>query len=169
MMNIIKDYTDLPNSEKEINSYLDNFKITNKKGIIRLGTEEYHSEYNKQHIKPTNSLIREIESIIKKYLPDIYIKYEITRLNKVETNTNLNDDFHDDFGIGNLILLHYPKKNSYFVGGQFEWENKEIIEIKNGMNLILINNPRHRVLNVTEGERFSFAFFFNIIDRNKLM
>ena len=165
MINVIKNYTDLTYFQKEINELVKNFKPTQLKGIIRNGKDVYFNEYNKEFLNTSSTLIFKIEQIIKEYYPKHFVVFRIARLNKIDLNSNVDDDFHDDLGTGNLIFLHYPVDNSHFVGGEFEWENNEIITIENGMNLILVNNPRHRVLNVSEGERYSFAFFFDIYEK----
>ena len=162
-MYIIKDYTELP--DDEINSYIRNFKPTQLKGPDKESNinKVFVNEYTKEHLNISSNLIISLEKIILKYFPNYQLRYNVTRLNLVEKDTNPSDDYHNDAGTGNIIILHYPKSNHYFKGGQLQWTNdiiNEIVEIENGMNLILVDNPPHRVLNVTEGKRFSFAFFF---------
>lgn len=162
-MYIIKDYTELPLDE--IDNHIRNFKPTELKGIDKkLNVNKvFVNEYTKEHLTISSNLINSLEKMVLKYFPNYQLRYNVSRLNLVETNTNPSDNYHNDIGTGNIIVLHYPKSNPYFKGGQLQWSNdiiNEIIEIENGLNIILVDNPPHRVLNVTEGKRFSFAFFF---------
>lgn len=162
-MYIIKDYTELPIDE--IDTHIRNFKPTQLKGPDSEFNinKVFVNEYTKEHLNISSNLINSVEKIVLKYFPNYQLRYNVSRLNLVETNTNKSDEYHNDIGAGNIIVLHYPKSNSHFKGGQFQWSNNvvnEIIEIENGLNIILVDNPPHRVLNVTEGRRFSFAFFF---------
>lgn len=161
MINVIKDYQDIYN--EEIEDLVKNFRLDEKKGYIKNLSEGkiFVNEYDKQFIEPSSKLIQSVKNVIKSYFPDWNIAYRFSRLNKISKNTNISDGFHDDKISGNVIVLHYPKINPEYMGGELEIENDEIIKTNNGMNIILIDNPSHRVLNVTEGERFSFAFFFN--------
>lgn len=167
-MYIIKNKIDL--LDAEVNEFMDNFTPTQIKSLDReVRPFSYVNEYTKQFINPSNDLINLLKNMIMSYFPNHEVNYYYSRLNKVEKDTNYSDGFHTDMGTGNVIILHYPKTNPHFVGGQFEWKNNndvsEIVEIENGMNIMIIDNPPHRVLNVTEGCRYSFAFFF---DRYKI-
>ena len=168
-MNIIKDFQELPN--EEITTLIKNFRVTQKKGIIKnvMPNKSYINEYNKQFIDVSDKLMESIKKIILSYFPNNKITYRFSRLNKIETDTNTHDDFHTDSGSGNIIFLHYPKDNPEYEGGELEIENLEKIYPVNGMNLLLIDNPPHRVLNVTKGERYSFAFFFDRYKTNHLI
>lgn len=159
-MNLIKDFQDLP--EDEINELIRNFRPTQKKGLVKDMTPNvtYVNEYNKQFIDVSNNLVEKVKNIIQPHFPSEKIVFRFARLNKVETDTNPSDGFHTDLGSGNVIFLHYPKSNPPYEGGDFEIEDGERIHPINGLNLILVDNPPHRVLNVTNGERYSFAFFF---------
>ena len=149
--------------ESEINNFMNKFTPTQLKGE-KFGSG-FINDYNKQSIEPSNEFINKVKNIILNHLNNYVISYGGARLNLIEKDTNPSDEFHTDVASGNIIFLHYPKFNPYFEGGEFEWiddnSNNNIVKIKNGMNLILINNPQHRVLNVTSGKRFSFTLFFN--------
>jgi hypothetical protein len=173
-MNIIEDSTDLSHLKNLLDEFIIKFNPTELKGMVRQNNGKiYQNEYNKEFINADAIIIDEIKRIIKKYLPDNDLHYHFARLNKIEVDTNLNDSFHTDAGTANVIFLHYPNSNTYFKGGEFEWldsdNNSTIIETKISKNLILIDNPPHRVLNVTEGERYSFAFFFDKIKIKELL
>jgi hypothetical protein len=167
-MYIIKNFN--PLIEDEINKFVNNFIPTQVKGPIR---QLYVNEYNKEFINPSDDIINVLKKLILEYFPNFELKYYYSRLNKVEEGTNPADGFHTDMGTGNIIILHYPKSNPHFEGGEFEWKdingNSEIVKIENGMNVILVDNPPHRVLNVTKGERYSFAFFFDKYKKEALI
>lgn len=168
-MNIIEDYSELDNSE--FDTLIKEFKPTQLKGLLKFSKNKtYHNEYDKQFIDVSPKTIDQITSIISKYFTNHNIQYEFARLNRIYKDSNIDDGFHTDSELCNVIFLHYPKNNPKFIGGNFEWENTKIYEVKNGMNLILVDNPPHRVLNVSEGERYSFVFFFKVIEKsNKII
>lgn len=160
-MQVIKDYQDI--YDEEVNFLVKNFRLDEKKGYTKnfaVG-KVFVNEYDKQFIEPTSKLVNSVKNVILSHFPEWDISFNFSRLNKIGKNTNTSDGFHDDKISGNIILLHYPKINPFYIGGELEIENGEIIPTSNGLNLILIDNPPHRVLNVTEGERYSVAFFFN--------
>lgn len=167
-MNIIEDNTDLSHLNNLLDKFIVNFNPTELKGMVRQNNGKiYQNEYNKEFINVDSIIIDEVKRIIKKYLPNNDLHYHFARLNKIEVDTNLNDSYHTDKGTADVILLHYPNLNTYFKGGEFEWLDimgiSNRIETTTAKNIILIDNPPHRVLNVTEGERYSFAFFFDKI------
>lgn len=170
---IIKDYTEI--SGDELNSFLSDFVPDQKKGYVRsyANGSTFVNDYDKKFIEFSPALLDEFRGIVSKYFPEFDFKCHIIRLNKIGKDTNPNDDFHTDMGTGNVIVLHYPKSNPKFVGGGFQWKNEigEVIteEVTNGLNLILVDNPPHRVLNVVDGERFSFAIFFDRYKKSGLI
>lgn len=119
-------------------------------------------------INDTNYYIRKIiDSKIdlleyqKKCIIHIESEYEIQGMwiNKINTSTNQYDDFHIDEH--DLSIITYL--NEDFEGGEFEYifKNKKI-KIKPIINssLIMDKTIKHRVLNVTNGERFSLVSFY---------
>ena len=167
MKTIIKDYTELP--EDLINQKLQNYQPTELKGKIWNAKKNWLNEYEVQHLEIEDELSNAVKEILLKYFPDYRMKNTITRLNKVVKDSNKDDGYHDDHTSGNIILIHYPKSNTYFEGGEFDWKDTEIIKPTPGLNLILVNNPMHRVMNVTEGERYSFSWFFKMYKRDNLI
>ena len=100
--------------------------------------------------------------IVKKEIGDVEIDVKYTRLNLVEENTNINDPYHTDAGY-NLIMTYYP--NDDYDGGEFVWyENGVVNEIKPTKNMltIMLDNPKHKVRNVTKGKRYSMVTFCEI-------
>ena len=93
-------------------------------------------------------------------------KIEALWINKVTPNTNKNDKFHCD--IADISIVTYI--NEDFEGGEFEYifENEKI-KIKPIKNSSLIMNEKleHRVLNVTNGERFSLISFYKKLQKKQ--
>lgn len=154
-------------TENEINFFknlCDNFilseEFNDKKND---GTKNYYNRYTldfeKIEVKTiSNKIINKIEEITNQN----GLKILGLWINKVDKESNKNDEFHKD--ISDLTFILYLNEN--FIGGDFEYmnENKEKIKIKPKTNLSIISNNQllHRVLPVTEGERFSLVLFFEI-------
>jgi len=81
-------------------------------------------------------------------------------INKVTTETNINDTYHNDSS--ELTIVTYI--NDTFDGGEFEYfENKNLFKIKpiRNMSLIMDDKLKHRVLKITKNERFSLISFYS--------
>jgi hypothetical protein len=124
---------------------------------------ETHSIKNKH-----NYYIRKILDI-EKYLLEyqksckelINDEYELFGLwiNKVTTETNIDDSYHYD--ASHLSIVTYI--NDTFDGGEFEYiENENIFKIKptRNMSLFMDNKLKHRVVKITKNERFSLISFY---------
>jgi len=124
--------------------------------------------YNRQPLNNENSETIDIVQKIIEYLKTIINEDKIECLaiwiNKVDSESNKNDEFHKDNS--DLTFLLYLNEN--FSGGEYEYIAKERIKIKPKINLSIISNNKvsHRVLPVTKGERFSLVIFFNINKKN---
>lgn len=121
--------------------------------------DEYYNQYKKQLITLDDHIKETIYDSVYNITGTKDFKISYTRVNLVEENTNQNDPFHTDNGF-NLIVTHYP--NDDYDGGEFEWiedGKPKRIKPKKGSTLIMLNNPPHRVLNVTKGKRFSIVTF----------
>ena len=81
-------------------------------------------------------------------------------VNYVDTESNKNDSFH--FDASEVSIVIYLNEN--FKGGELEYidesGNKIIYIPKTNSGLIMTNKLLHRVLPVTEGERYSLVCFF---------
>jgi Rps23 Pro-64 3,4-dihydroxylase Tpa1-like proline 4-hydroxylase len=104
----------------------------------------------------------------KKCITHLDGEYEIqgSWINKINAITNQNDDFHTDES--DISIVTYL--NEDFEGGEFEYIfNDETIKIRPIKNTTLIMNReiRHRVLNVTNGERFSLIFFYKKLQKKQ--
>jgi len=122
--------------------------------------------YNRHSLDLKNIQVKTISNKIINKIKEIINQNSIETIglwiNKVNNESNKNDEFHKD--ISDLTFILYLNEN--FNGGDFEYinENKEKIKIKPKTNLSIISNNQlfHRVLPVTEGERFSLVLFFEI-------
>ena len=115
----------------------------------------------------------------KKCMIHLEPQYEIDSfwINKVNTITNIDDHFHVD--LADLTIVTYLNKDfeggefeyiSNFEGGEFEDTfNDERIRIKPIINFSLIMDRTipHRVLSVTNGERFSLVSFYKKIQKKQ--
>jgi len=88
-------------------------------------------------------------------------------LNKVDINSNKNDDFHYDMSDITTILY----LNDDFEGGEFEYidENNKKIKINPKKNMMIISSNKlsHRVLPVTDGIRYSLICPFDFVLKDK--
>jgi hypothetical protein len=100
----------------------------------------------------------EYQKKCKKLIED---NYDLVGLwiNKVTTETNIDDAYHSDKC--DLTIVTYI--NDTFEGGEFEYiENKNLFKIKpiRNMSLFMDNKLKHRVLKITKNERFSLISFY---------
>jgi|694.fasta_scaffold27641_8 hypothetical protein len=118
------------------------------------------------------SIIDKIEKYVEKikFYKDSTIKLNKCWLNKIDTNTNKNDEFHYDSSDLSFILY----LNDNFNGGVYEYINdtKEILEVKPKKFMTITtqkNQILHRVLPVLDGVRYSLVCFFDYeIKKEKL-
>ncbi len=88
-------------------------------------------------------------------------------LNKVDFDSNKNDNFHYDMcDITTILYL-----NDDFEGGEFEYidENNKKIKINPKKNMMIISSNKlsHRVLPVTSGIRYSLICPFDFVIKDK--
>jgi hypothetical protein len=120
--------------------------------------------YERMHVSEEHIIngIEEIKQILEEQEKRKYmlLPNRSTWINKVNKETNQKDNFHLDSSIVTAIIY----LNDNFIGGDFEYLDEEgrknIIKPKKNMGLIINNKIRHRVLPVSEGERFSLICFF---------
>jgi len=149
-------------------------------GEIKQYNRREKNHYIRQIIVEKSKIINEdfisIIDKIKKYVEkiksykDSTIKLNKCWINKIDINTNKNDEFHYD--LSDLSFILYLNDN--FSGGVYEYINdaKEILEVnpKKFMTITTQKNQiLHRVLPVTEGVRYSLVCFFDYeIKKEKL-
>ena len=111
-----------------------------------------------------HNIVMGLESYIKTKL---YTNLELDSMwiNKIDINSNKNDNFHTDISPCSLILY----LNDEYIGGELEYinDNNNKLKIIPQKNLIVIMNNRlkHRVLPVTSGVRYSLVAFFSFIGK----
>lgn len=146
------------NFELDVKDIIDNFKIT-----VDIGqNDSYYNQYKQQLITLNEDIVTKMCDVVKGELGDIEISVEYTRVNLVEEDSNKNDSYHTDMGY-DLIFTYYP--NDDYEGGEFVWyENSMVYEIKPTKNMltIMLDNPKHKVRNVTSGKRYSIVTFCKI-------
>jgi len=87
-------------------------------------------------------------------------------INKINSATNKNDIFHKD----NCDVSIITYLNEDFEGGEFQYTlNGNKLKIKPTINLSIMMDGtlEHRVLNVTNGERFSLVSFYTTIKKKE--
>jgi predicted 2-oxoglutarate/Fe(II)-dependent dioxygenase YbiX len=110
-----------------------------------------------------HNIIMGLESHIKTKL---YTNLKLTSMwiNKIDINSNKDDDFHKDTSPCSLILY----LNDDYIGGELEYINdtNNRMKIIPQKNLVVIMNNRleHRVLPITSGVRYSLVAFFGFMD-----
>jgi hypothetical protein len=142
-----------------LNSICSSFVPTTEASIINK---------NNYYIRKMLNFETDLLEYQKKCIIHLGDNYEIEALwiNKVTPNTNKNDKFHYDSS--NISIVTYI--NEDFEGGEFEYIFKnEKIKIKPIKNSSLIMNEKleHRVLNVTNGERFSLVSFYKKLQKKQ--
>ena len=85
-------------------------------------------------------------------------------INKIDSDSNKNDNFHKDISPCSLILY----LNDDYIGGELEYINDtnnrvKIIPQKN-LVVIMDNQLKHRVQPITIGVRYSLVAFFGFTD-----
>jgi Rps23 Pro-64 3,4-dihydroxylase Tpa1-like proline 4-hydroxylase len=155
-------YTLLSNKELLfLNTICSSFIETKSHSIISKDENNY---YIRKMLNPKTDLLE----YQKKCMTHLESQYEIDTLwiNKINTITNIDDHFHVD--LVDLSIVTYL--NEDFEGGEFEYIfNDEKIKIKPIINssLIMDKKTKHRVLSVTNGERFSLVSFYNKIQKKQ--
>ena len=155
---MIKIVDNILNNEelKILQNECNNFVITDK--------PNFNNFYNR--IEINQKLIPEFIKSVNKILLDILnneytlIPSKSTWINYIDTNTNKNDIFHKDISQASIVIY----LNDSFAGGELEYVDKDGIHKvyipKTNSAVIMTNDLWHRVLPVTNGNRFSFVCFF---------
>jgi hypothetical protein len=105
---------------------------------------------------------------LKKVIGHNNIEFTGFVINRADTTTNQNDEYHVD--ISDYTIVTYL--NEDFVGGDFIYSLDNVEHINNkvqkGLSIVMNNKVPHKISPVTTGVRFSFACFFNkIVKKNK--
>jgi predicted 2-oxoglutarate/Fe(II)-dependent dioxygenase YbiX len=150
-----------------IESKLNTFDIYEEAKIYEGGISNFYIRKRIPNIKENLPIFfNNLETYVKKLIGVEYT-FDSLWINKVTEETNKNDPFHHD--VPDLTMVMYLNDN--FNGGEFEYidENNEKIKIKPKKDLVLFSNNQllHRVLPITEGERYSLVCFFKFQTKTK--
>jgi Rps23 Pro-64 3,4-dihydroxylase Tpa1-like proline 4-hydroxylase len=155
---MIKIVDNILNNEelKILQNECNNFVITDK--------PNFNNFYNRIEInqKLIPEFIKSVNTILLNELGDEYILIpsKSTWINYINTTTNKNDNFHKDIAEVSIVIY----LNDNFDGGELEYIDKNGIQKKYlpkiNSAVIMTDNVWHRVLPVTNGNRFSFVCFF---------
>ena len=109
------------------------------------------------------NIITNIEFYVKNRLNNVNIELHYLAINKVDVNSNKDDGFHND--VSPITFISYL--NGDYSGGEFEYiddnNNKIKVQPKKKLTIVMNDKTPHRVLPVTNGNRYSLVAFF----RNK--
>lgn len=141
----------------ELNNRVNNFtptEVPNDTGLT----------YYREHIEKDKfiNFIDTIDSIIREEFPETPCDLIRIVINRVNNEYNKNDSFHRDGSYMSSVTL----LNSDYKGGDFNYINFEDKDIKlkiDKYSTIIFNGKttRHRILPVTEGNRYSLVTFWN--------
>jgi hypothetical protein len=146
--------------QKKCNNFISSQSPTLEKDNINF--------YFRQYIDIKDSLIHNIVMGLESYMKTkLYTNLELKSMwiNKIDINSNKDDNFHKDISPYSLILY----LNDDYIGGELEYINDtnnriKIIPEKN-LAVIMDNQLKHRVLPITSGVRYSLVAFFGFIDK----
>lgn len=143
-------------------------KISDKKFSEPSRNSTSRNYYNRLEFELDEKTKEKLESLLfSKYNKKYELKKGGVWINKVNTESNQDDDFH--FDNSDLSIVTYL--NNDFGGGQFEYinsENENIkIEPRQGLSIFIQSKTLHRVLPVSFGTRYSCVFFFDYLIKNK--
>jgi len=123
--------------------------------------------YFRQYIDLKDPLIHNIVTGLESYIKTkLYTNLELKSMwiNKIDSDSNKNDNFHKDISPCSLILY----LNDDYIGGELEYidDTNNRLKIIPQKNLVVImdNQLKHRVLPITSGVRYSLAAFFGFMD-----
>lgn len=116
---------------------------------------------NNYYVRKTLNIETDLLEYQKRCEELIDNSYELVGLwiNKVTTETNIDDSYHNDLSALTIVTFI----NDTFDGGEFEYiENENPFKIKpiRNMSLFMDDKLKHRVLKITKNERFSLISFY---------
>lgn len=159
-------YNLLTAEEKEfLKDKCDNFVETHSPFVDGKTNRSYH----KYKLDETSELL-ELQTRLLNFIREkkgSNIEFVSFVINRADTNTNKNDDYHIDKS--DFTIVTYL--NDDITGGDFVYslDNKEHIHIpiEKDLSILMNNEVPHKITPVTDGVRFSFACFFNYTPKTK--
>ena len=140
-----------------------NFILTQSPTKEKNNTNFYFRQYIDLKDPLMYNIVMGLESYIKTKL---YTNLELKSMwiNKIDINSNKDDNFHKDTSPCSLILY----LNDDYIGGELEYVNDTNNRLKiipqKKLVVIMNNQLEHRVLPITSGVRYSLVAFFGFID-----
>lgn len=130
-------------------------------------TDTYQNFYYRIDIEIPNSIKEKLLNSVHSVTTSRQVHLELNWINHIFKNSNLKDPFHmDKADIASILFL-----NDDFDGGELEWiDNENIIhkiEPKKNTLIIFYRKYQHRVLSVTNGNRFTHVSFYNFKNNSK--
>jgi hypothetical protein len=159
--------------EDEINQLISEYKTTVAAGLhIFPDGKKWMHYYNHEVIteKISPNLKKRMRDTINEMMNNSDVEWELydAWINFIEPYHRQNESFHRDHE-KDIVLIHYPKINKEMKGGELQWVENEntpqqelkMLKPKSGQstNVLLLECPQHRVIQVTEGIRWSLIFF----------
>jgi len=141
----------------------DNFIPSQSPTLDKDNVNFYFREYIDLKDPLMHNIVMGLESYIKTKL---YTNLELKSMwiNKIDINSNKDDNFHKDTSPYSLILY----LNDDYIGGELEYindTNKRVKIIPQKKLVVIMNNQlEHRVLPITSGVRYSLVVFFGFMD-----
>lgn len=121
--------------------------------------------YNSMHLYGESDLDNLNSKLLEIVGKNYEIQYNGIFINKVTSETNKGDDYHQDQS--DLTIVTYL--NEDYMGGEFEYilDNKvSIIKPQINLSIMMDKKTPHRVLPVIEGVRYSLIVWFKNINKN---
>jgi hypothetical protein len=141
----------------------DNFIPSQTPTLDKDNTNFYFREYIDLKDPLMHNIVMGLESYIKTKL---YTNLELKSMwiNKIDINSNKDDNFHKDISPCSLILY----LNDDYIGGELEYindtNNRMKIIPQKKLVVIMNNQLEHRALPITSGVRYSLVAFFGFMD-----
>ena len=163
-MVIITENFDLLNDDDKVflEKKCDDFKLSEPVWV----DGDYINYFNREILDFSDSFVQNIVKKVVTYVNTTLnrddIELTVCWINKVDTTSNKNDEFHKDRN--SVTLMVYL--NEDFDGGELEYidvfNKKQLKWTPKKYSTILINSTiPHRVLPVNKGVRYSLIFFFH--------
>jgi hypothetical protein len=113
--------------------------------------------YNFKSCNIVGDLFKDVEALLRKY--NLVGEIEKLRIQRIDSTVRMTERFHSHHVRFKENLVCFLNEN--FSGGEFEYKDKSIIRVMPEANTALIFEPEtlHRVLSVTEGERYTLVAF----------
>jgi hypothetical protein len=113
--------------------------------------------YNFKSCNIVGDLFKDVEALLRKY--NLVGEIEKLRIQRIDSTVRMTERFHYHHVRFKENLVCFLNEN--FSGGEFEYKDESIIKVMPEVNTALIFEPKtlHRVLPVTEGERYTLVAF----------